>query len=214
MNKICRKCNISKPIDKFYFRPENNKYRPNCIECLLQQVRCKRRSARLTIINSEEYLLLKKQKMQNKLETLELRKVKSREIKNKRKQKRRKEDPAYRLRENISVEIRDILKQHKAKRSFLTYLNYSLKDLKLHIESLFEPWMNWNNQGKYKNWNDNDLSTWTWQLDHIIPHSTLKYTSMEDDNFKKCWDLDNLRPLSAKQNVLDGVNRIRHIKEK
>lgn len=27
---------------------------------------------------------------------------------------------------------------------------------------------------------------------------------MEDENFKKCWALSNLRPLSAKQNVLDG----------
>lgn len=214
MSKICKKCNISKSIDKFYFRSENNAYRPNCIDCLLQQVRYKRRSARLAIVTSAEYLLLKEQKLKNKIENLELNKIKLREVRNKRKQKRRKEDPTYRLRENISTEIRDMLKQNKAKRSFLTYLNYSLKDLKLHIESLFEPWMNWNNQGKYKNWNDNDKSTWTWQLDHIIPHSILKYTSMEDDNFKKCWSLDNLRPLSAKQNVLDGINRVRHIKEK
>ena len=28
---------------------------------------------------------------------------------------------------------------------------------------------------------------------------------MEDDNFKKCWALENLRPLSAKQNIVDGV---------
>ena len=150
MNQICKKCNISKSIDKFYFRPENNKYRPNCIDCLLQQVRYKRRSTRLAIINSKEYLLIKKQKLKDKIENLELNKIKLREVKNKRKQKRRKEDPAYRLRENISTEIRDMLKQNKAKRSFLTYLNYSLKDLKLHIESLFEPWMNWKNLGNYR----------------------------------------------------------------
>jgi hypothetical protein len=36
---------------------------------------------------------------------------------------------------------------------------------------------------------------------------------MEDDNFKKCWALSNLRPLDAKQNLMDGVNRIRHQKK-
>jgi len=30
---------------------------------------------------------------------------------------------------------------------------------------------------------------------------------MEDENFKKCWSLDNLRPLSAKINILDGNKR-------
>jgi hypothetical protein len=37
---------------------------------------------------------------------------------------------------------------------------------------------------------------------------------MEDDNFKKCWALNNLRPLSAKQNILDGTTKIRHEKRK
>jgi len=87
-----------------------------------------------------------------------------------------------------------------------------MQDLKTHIASLFEPWMNWQNQGPYssKNWDDNDKSTWCWQLDHIIPQSMLPYVSMEDENFKKAWSLENLRPLSAKQNVLDGTGRVRH----
>lgn len=72
--------------------------------------------------------------------------------------------------------------------------------------------MNWNNQGTYnvQTWDSNDSTTWTWQLDHIIPQSDLPYISMEDNNFKKCWSLNNLRPLSAKQNLLDGATRIRH----
>jgi hypothetical protein len=35
---------------------------------------------------------------------------------------------------------------------------------------------------------------------------------MEDENFIKCWKLSNLRPLSAKQNWLDGINKTRHNK--
>lgn len=28
---------------------------------------------------------------------------------------------------------------------------------------------------------------------------------MEDEEFKKCWALSNLRPYSAKQNIIDGA---------
>jgi len=82
-----------------------------------------------------------------------------------------------------------------------------LEDLKKHLESQFEEWMNWDNYGVYRvdGWDDNDSTTWTWQIDHIIPHSSFKYSSMEDEEFKKCWDLSNLRPYSSKQNIIDGV---------
>lgn len=75
--------------------------------------------------------------------------------------------------------------------------------------------MTWQNKGTYNKatWDDNDPTTWTWQLDHIIPQSDLPYSSMEEDNFKKCWSLNNLRPLSSKQNLLDGVYRKRHCNE-
>lgn len=33
---------------------------------------------------------------------------------------------------------------------------------------------------------------------------------MKDEDFKKCWALSNLRPLCAKQNLIDGVTKIRH----
>ena len=37
-----------------------------------------------------------------------------------------------------------------------------------------------------------------------------KILEQKDDNFKKCWALENLRPLSSKQNLLDGSTRVRH----
>jgi hypothetical protein len=83
------------------------------------------------------------------------------------------------------------------------------------IDFYHHPSLNWSNYGKYdtRTWKDNDQSTWAWQVDHIIPQSSLPYTSMEDDNFKKCWVLENLRPLSSKQNVIDGITGIRHGKK-
>lgn len=124
----------------------------------------------------------------------------------------RRKNPLIKLRHNVSSLVRFYLNGSK-QNSILKYLTYTIKQLKQHLESQFEPWMSWNNHGLYikNNWDDSDQSTWTWQIDHIIPHSTFKYTSMEDEEFKKCWSLDNLRPYSAKQNLLDGVKRERHL---
>lgn len=127
---------------------------------------------------------------------------------------RRANDLKFRLKTCIFSSINFYLKRNGfiKNKSTLGYLPYSIDQLRMHLENQFESWMNWNNHGRYssKLWNDNDQSTWTWQIDHIIPHSTFKYTSMEDEDFKKCWALNNLRPLSAKQNFLDGISRIRH----
>lgn len=124
---------------------------------------------------------------------------------------------AFKLRLNISASIGHALKKqsvNKRKCSILDFLPYSIDELKQHLESLFEPWMTWKNWGKYRldSWDDNDIKTWKWQIDHIIPQADLPYISMEDENFKKCWALSNLRPISAKLNVIEGVSRIRHKK--
>lgn len=128
---------------------------------------------------------------------------------------RRKSDPLFKFRKTLSVSIGYYLKkQGSSKRggSIKNNLPYTTSELCQHLEKQFEPWMTWDNHSVYdaKIWNDTDPSTWTWQLDHIIPQSDLPYASMEDDNFKKCWALENLRPLSSKQNVVEGVNRTRH----
>lgn len=119
----------------------------------------------------------------------------------------------FKLRTILSVSIgRALRRRGGSKRSsILSALPYSMDELIGHLESQFEPWMNWSNMGRYsKAWDDNDPSTWTWQIDHIVPASTFKYKSMQDKTFKKCWSLLNLRPLSAKKNLIDGTNRSRH----
>ena len=131
-------------------------------------------------------------------------------IKQKYQEYKSKTDPVWKMRRSISRDISKKIKKNK--NSFLNFLNYSINDLKNHLEKQFEPWMNWENRGTYNpnTWKDDDLSTWTWNIDHIIPHSLFNYTSLEDEDFKKCWSLDNLRPYSAKQNILDGSYKIRH----
>jgi transcriptional regulator len=132
-------------------------------------------------------------------------------------------DICHNLRKGISGSIHSTLKRNVEgkqagyNQSILPHLpDYDIKKLKEHIETQFSlpgnEWMTWENWGRYnpETWDDNDPNTWTWNLDHIVPHSTFKYISMEDEAFRKCWALENLRPLNAKQNVLDGVGKVRH----
>ena len=125
---------------------------------------------------------------------------------------RRKSDPIYIMRTFTSTSVRGTLRRKgysKNRKSIWKHLPYTAISLKEHLEKLFEPWMTWSNHGVYRpsNWNDADVTTWTWQIDHIIPQSKLPYTSMQDTNFQKAWALENLRPLSAKQNIIDNNRR-------
>lgn len=143
---------------------------------------------------------------------------KCRASQNNSRKKRISNDPVYKLRMNVSSQIADALHKigsSKQGESIMQYLPYTIEELKDHLENQFEPWMTWENHGRYnpKTWDDNDTSTWKWNMDHIMPQSDLPYTSMADENFKKCWALSNLRPYGAKPNVLEGVHRIRHRKE-
>ena len=135
------------------------------------------------------------------------------------KKNKRDNDPSFKLRDNVRRLINYLLNTNnvsKNKKSILNFLPYTIQELKEHLEKQFEPWMSWNNYGKYnkKQWNDGDVATWKWQIDHIMPQAYLNYTSMENENFQKCWALNNLRPLSAKQNCLDGVIKTRHKRER
>jgi hypothetical protein len=120
--------------------------------------------------------------------------------------KRSLSDPVFRLRKGVSRSIRLAIQKDKSYKSITKHLSYTIKELKEHLEKQFEPWMTWDNWGAYNkdSWDDNDSNTWKWQIDHIIPHSTFQYMSMEDESFQKCWALYNLRPISAKTNVHDN----------
>ena len=155
--------------------------------------------------NVDKICKQKKKYRQNNKETVSIANKKYRA-------QRRKNDPAYKLRADISKSIYNALKINngsKLNKSIMDYLPYTMQKLKDHLESQFEPWMTWDNWKRYdpQTWDDNDPSTWAWHIDHIIPQSHLSYSNMSDDNFQKCWALENLRPLSAKQNIKDGQRK-------
>lgn len=204
--KCCKSCEAKKALKYYYsHKIERAEYQKEYISKNKEVVKIKKKE-----YDKNRYLLIKESKIiQSKYYAKN-----NRSLINANKKSRRKLDPAYRLRHYISGRIRKILKQSGFKKndSCIKYLDYSFQQLREHIEKQFELWMTWDNHGNYNpiTWDDNNFNTWTWQIDHIIPQSNLLYTSMQDDNFKKCWALSNLRPLSAKINNLDGTSRKRH----
>jgi len=78
--------------------------------------------------------------------------------------------------------------------------NYTPKELVAHIESKFTDGMSWDNKEK-------------WHIDHIRPVSSFNFDSTDHPDFKKCWSLNNLQPLWARDNLSkhnkwDGVTNI------
>lgn len=209
---ICNTCKLELSEEKFPIRIDGNKkrLRKTCKLCLAawrKNYNDKNKSyyKQYRLDNKEKLKLL--DKIYCDKNTNKIRATKRKYIKN-----RRKNDVNFKLKSLLSVSISKYLKsQNHSKQniSILKYLPYDLERLKNHLESKFEAWMNWNNHGRYiiSTWNDNDSFTWTWQIDHIIPHCNFKYTSMKDQEFKKCWDLTNLRPLSSKINIETGNRR-------
>ena len=101
-------------------------------------------------------------------------------------------DIMYRLNRIIRSAIKQSLKKNslsKNHRPWETLVGFTIQELKLHLEKQFDSNMNWNNHGTY------------WHLDHIIPLSSLKFSSVNDENFKFLWCLTNLQPLFGPENI-------------
>lgn len=111
-------------------------------------------------------------------------------------------DPKRRIRHVVGVSVCGFLKSKglsKRGQSCFAFLPYTAEQLKNHIESLWESWMNWENYG-----GRTDNPEKTWQLDHIRPHSSFNYASVYDPEFLECWDLTNLQPLEKIANMKKG----------
>lgn len=114
---------------------------------------------------------------------------------------RRNNNPAYKLHTNVSRLIRLALNnegENGTKGKIWDNLPYTDTQLKEHLESQFDENMTWDNYGSY------------WHVDHIVPRSRLEYDDFSHPNFLKCWCLENLQPLEAKENIRKS-NKMREL---
>jgi hypothetical protein len=81
---------------------------------------------------------------------------------------KRKVDELYWLKTKLRSTISDSLRYKGYTKNTKTFeiLGCTFEELKVYLESKFEPWMNWENRGLY-----NGEPNYGWDIDHIIPLS-------------------------------------------
>lgn len=104
--------------------------------------------------------------------------------------KRSQVDPLYKLIKGIRCLITNSFNYKKPKYSE-EILGCSFDEFKMYLESKFEPWMTWENRGKY-----NGEFEYGWDLDHIIPISSGK----TEEEILKLNYFTNFSPLCSKVN--------------
>lgn len=152
--------------------------------------------------------LLEKERLRNRVEGMKPERVRAerdrkraiaRQYRAKRKAQGLSSTPMYRSRERHLLDYRC----YRMLREFVmvgymgrrkTYPSFEFDSLQLveHIGSLREPGMDWSGYGE------------SWHIDHKRPLAKFEYTSDEDDEFKECWALSNLRPFLAAHNLSRG----------
>ena len=204
--KPCTKCNITKPLKDYYFRKSLNRHENYCKECIkarsnknyrtmdqeqktkvLEGVRERGKAYRES---GREKMVKDKWREENKEKV----RAYKRRYRHSEKAKEKRRQPDNVIRESVSNLVRYALRQvaeGKKTRSTFDALPYSPQDLKEHLEGLFQEGMSWDNYGE-------------WNIDHIIPQSALPYEDLDDENFQKCWALENLQPLWAAENSSKG----------
>lgn len=206
--KACPKCGETKQQEDFSTGARKSKKNPLglsswCRKCQEERnsrpenkAKTAKRAAKWYGENKEEY-----RERQNKYyrevyypknrEAMVKKSVKSNE-------KRYREDLSFRLAHHIGSRLRDQLKNKKTSRTKYM-MPFTMEELIVHLESLFEPGMTWDNYGLYRKGGE-----LTWHIDHIKPQSLFQFETIEDTQFLECWSLCNLKPMWAPENISKG----------
>lgn len=97
------------------------------------------------------------------------------------------------IRKRISAAMRKAIKQNKAGRHWETLVDYSMVDLINRLKSTVPQGYSWNQD--FVNGNG------ALHIDHKRPMSSFDFNTVEDEEFKQCFALDNLQLLPAIENM-------------
>jgi len=115
---------------------------------------------------------------------------KIRKIKRDYERTRKANDPLYKLVANFRTAIWTVLKENKMDKygHYFEILQYSPEELATHLENQFTEGMSWENYGEF-------------HIDHIIPISSFNIQEIGDNEFMRCWSLENLQPMWGEENI-------------
>jgi hypothetical protein len=226
--KICRKCGIEKEKSEYYKQKHSHDgYENNCKKCKTistmqfrkndatykerhnEQARRYRDNNKDKVKESAKYYYENnKEKIKDYVKDYYSKKENyNRKIKGnlKNRKERLKSDPLFNLSQKIRNVIRFSFKKRKFRKKSKTseIIGCSFDELKMYLESKFEPWMNWENRGLY-----NGSLNYGWDIDHIIP---LDSANSEQDIIKLN-HFTNLQPLCSYVNRDIKKNKLEYDK--
>ena len=201
--RVCCKCKIEKILMENYYKDCNDAsgFRYICKMCSNIQTQNYRLSHPECIRYIGKKYYKKNAQIINQKVKVYNSKTESKITRNFRQRKKYNEEPTCKLLQQVRNSVNYYCRKFETVKklgSTWKHLPYSPQQLKEHLEKQFESWMSWDNWGKFSN------TKQTWQIDHIVPQSKLPYDSLDHSNFRKCWALENLRPLEAIENIRKG----------
>jgi len=98
------------------------------------------------------------------------------------------------LRYNINCRVSSLvwysLRENKNSNSWVNIVGYNIEDLIKRLKGTMPTNYDWQ-----------DFLDGKLHIDHIIPRSVFNFTEAKHIDFKRCWDLSNLRLLPAGENI-------------
>jgi len=115
---------------------------------------------------------------------------KIRQIKRDYERNRKARDPLYKLISNFRTAIYQVLKESNVEKNghYFDILGYTPEELIVHLENQFTEGMTWENYGEF-------------HVDHKLPISSFNIKEIGDEEFMRCWCLDNLQPMWGEENI-------------
>lgn len=99
----------------------------------------------------------------------------------------KRKDDRFRLSQNFSRRVRYTI--NKNGNRWFDVVGYSIDDLLKRLSETLPDGFSMEDYGSKLH------------IDHIIPITAYEFSSYEDESFKKCWNLRNLRLLEASKNI-------------
>jgi hypothetical protein len=177
-NTVCRKCGNIKLFKEFVYTGKDKSILTfQCVKCANQHA-------------SNKYNSLSPEEKRNHIDA-----VKHWRRNNRDKLREYEKTPEARVARNLRRRLKGFLKTND--HNFNKDIGCTRKELVQHLESLFDPGMNWENYGSGENGDHKD----SWHIDHIIPIS--KFTGKSPNHFT------NLQPMWGLENIQKS-NKISH----
>jgi hypothetical protein len=187
ITKRCSKCGLDLPATLNFFHREKAGFygvRSICKRCI-----CKRNEEKRKTPSVAKHRRNYDKKRRSTKEYREY---------NKKYAANRRKDTKNTLTNRISCGIRSSIKSgSKGGRHWENLLGFTVDELKRHIEKNFCQGMSWDNFGE-------------WHIDHKIPISAFNFETPEHVDFLRCWSLDNLQPMWAKDNIAKSNKLTEH----